>query len=91
MTSLFIHRDIISLPKLTDEGYRVSIFRIKPEYPESAADIAATVRAVLLVSDARMHDEKLIAGDVFIWDVSTCTLNTYNKLQRRRINIKKMT
>lgn len=65
-----LHRDIVVLPKLTDEGYRVTIFRIKPEYPESSADVANAVRAVLLMSDARMHDEHLIAGDVFIYEVS---------------------
>lgn len=58
------------LPKLTDEGVRVTIFRIRPQYPESSADVAAAVRAVLLVSDARMRDETPILGDVFVWDVS---------------------
>ncbi|XP_045771122.1 alpha-tocopherol transfer protein-like [Maniola jurtina] len=62
--------DIVPLPKLTDEGLRVTIFRMRPNYPESSADIAATVRAVLLISDARMHDETLIAGDAFIWECS---------------------
>ncbi|CAB3220462.1 unnamed protein product [Arctia plantaginis] len=62
--------DIVVLPKLTDEGYRVTIFRIKAEYPEGTTDIANTARAVLLLSDARMHDEHLIAGDVFVYEVS---------------------
>ncbi|XP_049879158.1 alpha-tocopherol transfer protein-like [Pectinophora gossypiella] len=62
--------DMIPLPRLTDEGYRVTLFRVRSGYPESAADVAAAVRAVLLVSDARMCDERLIAGDVFIWEVS---------------------
>ncbi|XP_075983964.1 alpha-tocopherol transfer protein-like [Anticarsia gemmatalis] len=62
--------DVVVLPKLTDEGYRITIFRIKPEYPEGCADVANAVRAVLLVSDVRMHDEQLIAGDVFIYEVS---------------------
>ncbi|KAI5634056.1 CRAL/TRIO domain-containing protein [Phthorimaea operculella] len=62
--------DVVPLPKLTDEGYRVTLFRVRPGYPESSADVAAAVRAVLLVSDARMRDEKLIAGDVFVWEVS---------------------
>lgn len=64
------HRDIVVLPKLTDEGYRVTIFRIRPEYPESAADVANAVRAVLLTSDVRMFDEHQIAGDVFVYEVS---------------------
>lgn len=62
--------DIVVLPKLTDEGYRITIFRIRAEYPESSADIANTVRAVLLTSDVRMYDEHQIAGDVFIYEVS---------------------
>ncbi|XP_045453863.1 retinol-binding protein pinta-like [Melitaea cinxia] len=62
--------DIAPLPKLTDEGLRVTIFRVRPNYPESAADIAAAVRAILLISDVRMHDETLIAGDVFVWEAS---------------------
>ncbi|CAH2052085.1 unnamed protein product, partial [Iphiclides podalirius] len=62
--------DIAPLPKLTDEGLRVTIFRVRAGYPESSADIAATVRAILLLSDARMHDETLLAGDVFIWEAS---------------------
>ncbi|KAI8442219.1 hypothetical protein MSG28_005800 [Choristoneura fumiferana] len=62
--------DILPLPKLTDEGVRVTIFRIRPQYPEGSADVAAAVRAVLLVSDARMRDETPILGDVFVWDVS---------------------
>ncbi|XP_026740886.1 alpha-tocopherol transfer protein-like [Trichoplusia ni] len=62
--------DIVVLPKLTDEGYRVTIFRIRPEYPESAADVANAVRAVLLTSDVRMFDEHQIAGDVFVYEVS---------------------
>ncbi|VVC88787.1 alpha-tocopherol transfer protein-like [Leptidea sinapis] len=64
------YMDIAVLPKLTDEAYRVTIFRIKPGYPESAVDIAATVKATLLVSDVRMHDETLILGDVFIYECS---------------------
>lgn len=67
---LSAHRDIVVLPKLTDEGYRITIFRIRAEYPESSADIANTVRAVLLTSDVRMYDEHQIAGDVFIYEVS---------------------
>ncbi|XP_068623720.1 alpha-tocopherol transfer protein-like [Battus philenor] len=62
--------DIAPLPKLTDEGHRVTIFRVRPNYPEGFSDIAAVVRAILLVSDARMHDETLIAGDIFIWEGS---------------------
>ncbi|XP_014356300.2 retinol-binding protein pinta [Papilio machaon] len=62
--------DIAPLPKLTDEGLRVTIFRVRANYAESSADIAAAVRAILLVSDARMHDETLISGDVFIWETS---------------------
>ncbi|KAG7303547.1 hypothetical protein JYU34_012076 [Plutella xylostella] len=62
--------DIVSLPLLTDEGARVTIFRIRPNYPDSSCDVAATVRAVLLLSDVRMRDEKPIAGDVFVWEVS---------------------
>lgn len=62
--------DIVVLPKLTDEGYRVTIFRIKPDYPESAANITNVVRAVLLMSDVRMNDEHLIAGDVFVYEIS---------------------
>ncbi|CAG5044224.1 unnamed protein product [Parnassius apollo] len=62
--------DIAPLPKLTDEGLRVTIFRIRENYPETSADIVAAVRAILLVSDARMHDETLLAGDVFIWEAS---------------------
>lgn len=62
--------DIVVLPKLTDEGYRVTIARMKPEYPETAADIANTVRAVILTSEVRMYDEHLIAGDVFIYELS---------------------
>ncbi|XP_072934443.1 alpha-tocopherol transfer protein-like [Epargyreus clarus] len=62
--------DIVTLPKLTDEGLRVTIFRVRAGYPESAADVTAAVRAILLVSDVRMHDETLIAGDVFIWEAS---------------------
>lgn len=65
-----LSRDVVPMPKLTDEGYRVTLFRIREGYPESSADILSAVRAVLLVSDARMHDEKLIAGDVFVWEVS---------------------
>ncbi|GBP74874.1 Alpha-tocopherol transfer protein-like [Eumeta japonica] len=60
---------IVPLPRLTDEGLRVTVFRLLPGYPERAADVAATVKAVLLVSDARMHDEHAIAGDIFLWDV----------------------
>ncbi|XP_059052351.1 retinol-binding protein pinta-like [Achroia grisella] len=62
--------DVVPLPKVTDEGYRVTILRIRPGYQESTADITNVVRAILLVSDARIHDETLIAGDVFIWEVS---------------------
>nr|XP_013189581.1 unnamed protein product [Amyelois transitella] len=62
--------DIVPLPKVTDEGYRVTILRVKPSYPESAADVADAAKAILLVSDARMHDETFIAGDVFIWELS---------------------
>ncbi|XP_053617419.1 alpha-tocopherol transfer protein-like [Plodia interpunctella] len=62
--------DIVPLPKVTDEGYRVTIMRVRPNYPESSADIADVARAILLVSDARIHDETLIAGDVFIWEVT---------------------
>ncbi|KAJ0173063.1 hypothetical protein K1T71_011239 [Dendrolimus kikuchii] len=62
--------DIAVLPKLTDDGLRVTVFRIRPEYPESSADITATVRAILLISDVRMRDEDLITGDVFIYEVS---------------------
>lgn len=72
-----LSRDIVPLPKLTDEGFRVTLFRIRPGYPENAADIVDTVRAVLLVSDARMCDEKLIAGDVFIWEVSSFSISKY--------------
>ncbi|XP_063541516.1 alpha-tocopherol transfer protein-like [Cydia strobilella] len=63
--------DIVPMPKLTDDGLRVTIFRIRPQYPESSSDIAATVRAVLLVADARMRDEKAITGDAFVWDLSS--------------------
>lgn len=73
-----VHRDIAVLPKLTDEGLRVTIFRIRPEYPENSADVAAAVQAILLVSDVRMRDEDLITGDVFIYEVST-ELLTYKK------------
>ncbi|CAH0713761.1 unnamed protein product, partial [Brenthis ino] len=62
--------DIVPLPKLTDEGLRVTIFRVRPNYPESAAEINAAVRAILLICDVRLHDETLIAGDVFIWEAS---------------------
>ncbi|KAF9417343.1 hypothetical protein HW555_005559 [Spodoptera exigua] len=62
--------DIVVLPKLTDEGYRITIFRIRAEYPEGSADVANAVRAVLLTSDVRMYDEHQIAGDVFIYEVS---------------------
>ncbi|KAL0818273.1 hypothetical protein ABMA28_008763 [Loxostege sticticalis] len=62
--------DVVTLPKLTDEGYRVTIGRVRPGYSDSCADITDVTRAVLLVSDVRMHDETLIAGDVFIWEVS---------------------
>ncbi|KAG6446843.1 retinol-binding protein pinta [Manduca sexta] len=62
--------DIATLPKLTDDGLRVTIFRIKAGYPESSADVSAAVRAVLLISDVRMRDEVLITGDVFIYEVS---------------------
>lgn len=62
--------DIVSLPKLTDEGFRVTIFRIKAGYPESSADISMSVRAVLLICEARMRDEHRIAGDVFIYETS---------------------
>ncbi|CAH2259552.1 jg24269 [Pararge aegeria aegeria] len=60
--------DIVPLPKVTDEGLRVTIFRMRPNYPESSSDIATAARAILLISDARMHDETLIAGDAFIWE-----------------------
>ncbi|XP_037872374.1 alpha-tocopherol transfer protein-like [Bombyx mori] len=62
--------DIATLPKLTDEGLRITVFIIKPGYPESSADVTAAVRATLLLSDARMKDETLITGDVFIYEVS---------------------
>lgn len=68
--NIFKFRDIIVLPKLTDEGYRVTMFRIKANYPEGTTDIANTARAVLLLSDVRMHDEHLISGDVFVYEVS---------------------
>lgn len=85
-------RDIVSLPRLTDEGFRVTIFRVKPNYPESSSDMTATVRAVLLVCEARMRDEHKIAGDVFIYEVSkvksTCIYCTYSdtKLPRNLFN-----
>ncbi|KOB78635.1 CHOp24 [Operophtera brumata] len=63
-------KDILTLPKLTDEGFRVTIFRVKANYPDSSSDIAAAVRAILLISDARMNDEKMIAGDVFIYELA---------------------
>lgn len=66
---LEFYRDIAPLPKLTDEGLRVTVFRVREGYPENSADISATVRAILLISDARMHDETLLAGDAFIWEV----------------------
>ncbi|KAM3963786.1 alpha-tocopherol transfer protein-like [Aphomia sociella] len=62
--------DVVPLPKVTDEGYRVTILRIRQGYPESSADITNVVRAILLVSDVRIHDETFIAGDVFIWEAS---------------------
>ncbi|OWR54967.1 retinol-binding protein pinta-like [Danaus plexippus] len=62
--------DIVPLPKLTDEGLRVTIFRVRPNYPESSSDILAAVRAVLLICDVRLRDETLIAGDVFIWEAT---------------------
>lgn len=62
--------DIVPLPKVTDEGYRVTLIRVRPNYPDNCADIADVSRAILLISDARMHDETLIAGDVFVWELS---------------------
>lgn len=62
--------EVVTLPKLTDEGLRVTVFRLKQDYPDVSADIGSAVRAVLLMSDARMRDESPIAGDVFIWEVS---------------------
>ncbi|CAK1541617.1 unnamed protein product [Leptosia nina] len=62
--------DIVPLPKLTDDGLRVTIFRVRSGYPESAVDISATVKAILLISDTRLFDEKVILGDAFIWEAS---------------------
>lgn len=76
MRVVLSHRDIVVLPKLTDEGYRITIFRIRPEYPESSADVTNAVRAVLLTSDVRMFDEHQIGGDVFIYEVSRNIDNT---------------
>lgn len=65
----FALRDITPLPKLTDEALRVTVFQFRRDYPENV-DVADIVRAILLLSDARMRDECPIAGDVFVWDVS---------------------
>ncbi|RVE50298.1 hypothetical protein evm_005133, partial [Chilo suppressalis] len=62
--------DTVPLPKVTDEGYRVTVFRIRKDYPDIDVDIVNVVQAILLISDVRMHDETLIAGDVFIWELS---------------------
>ncbi|KAL4711844.1 hypothetical protein ACJJTC_006013 [Scirpophaga incertulas] len=72
--------DIAPLPKVTDEGYRVTVIRVRANYADSCADIADAARAILLVSDARMHDETLIAGDVFIWEVSNVRASLAAKL-----------
>ncbi|XP_041971529.1 alpha-tocopherol transfer protein-like [Aricia agestis] len=61
--------EIVPLPKLSDEGYRVTIFRVKPNYPDNV-DVSAVIRVILYMADVRMCEDTLIAGDVFIWEVS---------------------
>ncbi|XP_045503667.1 alpha-tocopherol transfer protein-like [Colias croceus] len=70
LNNVFKFLDIVPLPKLTDEGLRVTIFRVRPNYPENCVDINAAVKAILTISDARLRDETLILGDVFVWEAT---------------------
>ncbi|CAG9791431.1 unnamed protein product [Diatraea saccharalis] len=74
------YMDIAPLPKVTDEGYRVTVFRLQENCFESSVEILHMVQAILLVSDIRMHDETLIAGDVFIWEISNLKPSLVAKL-----------
>lgn len=63
------------LPKMTPEGYRVSVFRLQsPDL--SAADIDLRLNAIKVLSsyDTRFQEENYWAGDVIIVDFENFSL-----------------
>lgn len=78
-TKILNNVTICPLPKLTDEGYRVTIFGLKSPDPE-LFDLLVAMQNVWKFFNIRMHNELLFGGDIFVFDAKHFQISHLPKL-----------
>jgi len=62
------------MPKLTDEGYRVLVYRVVDTDP-SKVDFLQAMKAFFAFNDVRLSEDGIVAGYVVIFDMKGITLS----------------